>query len=158
MKNQLFAFLIILCFSSFSFAEGSAYNGPDNPIIPADKEEIRLKLDQCITDLNDVFTDNDTHDAAKELCRLRQEHAEARQAVLKGLADLVVQYKGVTNHDHDQQLGETISLIQTNISSCINALASQEYCHNINCETTPELDATFCEKQALTLINRILGR
>lgn len=139
------------------FAEDTPYNGPDNPVIPADNNKIRLNLAQCIEDVNEVFTDNQTHDIAKDLCKLREQHQAARQQALKRLAALVTLYKGMTNHQHDQRLAQTISFIQEGVNNCINALASQEYCHNIACATEPELDAIFCDQQATGIINRLLG-
>ncbi|WP_392536888.1 hypothetical protein [Legionella sp. 227] len=150
-----FAFLIA---TTVTFADNTTYKGPDNPIIPADNNKIRLDLSQCIEDTNEVMSDNETHDLARDLCKLRAEHQTARKQVLKGLSELVDQYQGVTNHDHDQRLAKTISLIQNGIKICIDALASQEYCHNIGCATEPEIDAIFCDKQAIAIINRILGR
>ncbi|WP_454782997.1 hypothetical protein [Legionella sp. WA2022007384] len=149
---------ILLNITTVAFADNSSYTGPDNPVIPADNNKIRLNLAECIEDTNEVMGDNDTHDLAKELCELRTQHQAARQQVLNGLTDLVDQYKGITNHDHDQRLAQTISLIQNGVKTCIDALASQEYCHNIGCVTEPELDAIFCDKQATAIINRILGR
>lgn len=152
------AVFIFLNITTVAFADDSPYNGPPNPIIPADNNQIKLSLAECIEDTNEVTMDNETHDLAKELCELRTQHQAARQQVLKGLTDLVELYKGMTNHDHSQRLAQTISLIQTGVKTCMDALASQEYCHNIACVTEPELDAIFCDKQAMTIINRILGR
>ena len=151
----LFIFVNI---TTTAFADNSPYNGTNNPVIPADNNAIKMTLAECIEDTNEVTSDNETHDLAKELCELRTQHQAARQHVLKGLAELVTLYKGMMNHDHDQRLAQTISLIQSGVKTCIDALASQEYCHNIACATEPELDAIFCDKQATTLINRILGR
>ncbi|CDZ77793.1 hypothetical protein BN59_02083 [Legionella massiliensis] len=150
-----FVFFIV---TTVTFADSSAYNGPDNPIIPADNDEIRLNFAQCIEDTNELMPDNDAHDLAKNLCELRVKHQAARQQVLKGLAELVAQYKGVTNHQHDQNLAQTISLIQGGVKSCLDAIGSQEVCHNIGCAIVPETDATLCDNQAMIIINRILGR
>lgn len=149
---------IFLNITTAAFADTSSYNGPNNPVIPADNDKIKLSLAECIKDTNEVTTDNETNDLAKGLCELRTQHQAARQQVLKGLTELVDQYKGMTNHDHDQNLAQTISLIQTSVKTCLDALASQEYCHNIGCVTEPELDAIFCDNQATAIINRILGR
>lgn len=152
------AVFIFFNITSVAFADISSYTGPDNPVIPADNGVIRTTLDECIADTNEVMSDDETHNLAKGLCELRVEHQNVRQKVLKGLAELVAQCKGVVNHDHDQRLAETISLIQTDVKICLDALASQEYCHNIGCATEPEMDAIFCNNQALAIINRLLGR
>ncbi|CAM2939288.1 Uncharacterised protein [Legionella steigerwaltii] len=149
---------VFLSVATVTFADNHAYNGPDNPIIPADNDKIRLDLAQCIEDTNEVMTDNENHDLAKDLCKLRAQHQTVRQHVLKGLAELVDQYKGVTNHEHDQNLAQTISLIQRGVKLCLDTLASQEVCHNIGCATQPEADAILCDNQAMAIINRLLGR
>lgn len=152
--------LILVLFLSLitsAFADNRPYNGSASPVIPADNDKIRTHLSECIEDVNDVTTDNEKHDAANALCELRQQHQDARQQVLNGLAELVSLYKDMTNHDHAGRLDQTISLIQNDVKICLDALASQEYCHNIACATEPELDAIFCEKQATALLNRILG-
>ncbi|WP_019215479.1 hypothetical protein [Legionella tunisiensis] len=138
-----------------AFADNSTYKGPNNPVIPADNNKIRLSLAECIEDTNEMTSDNGTHDLAKGLCELRAQHQAARQQALKGLTELVNLYKGMMNHDHDQRLAQTISLIQSGVKTCLDALASQEYCHNIACVTEPELDAIFCDNQATAIINRI---
>ena len=159
MKIQILPAFLLLFTATITLANNaSSYSGPDNPIIPADNNVIRLKLEQCIKDLNEVTSDNDQHDSAKNLCELREQHLNARQQTLKGLAELVALYKGMTNHDHDQRLAQTISLIQEGVKICIKALASQEYCHNIGCVYEPENDAIFCNQQAMRIINRILGK
>lgn len=158
MNTPALTTLVFLIATTVTFAEGTSYNGPNNPIIPADNNEIRLKLTQCIEDTNEVMPDNETHDLAKELCKFREQHQAARQQALKGLTELVGQYKGVTNHGRDQNLAQTISLIQEGVKLCLNALASQEVCHNIGCVTVPESDAILCDNQATAIINRILGR
>ena len=158
MKIQTLIACILFTATTILCAEDAQYNGPDNPIIPADNNKIRLTLPQCIEDINEVTTDTETHDAAKDLCQLREQHQAARQKTLKGLADLVAQYKGMTNHQHDQRLAQTISLIQQNVNTCLEALDSQEYCHNIGCAIEPESDAILCETEASKIINRILGR
>ncbi|WP_412754311.1 hypothetical protein [Legionella donaldsonii] len=157
--NRL-ALIVFICFNltAVVFADDSPYRGPNNPVIPADNDKIRLSLAECIEDTNEMTSDNETHDLAKEVCELRTQHQAARQQVLKGLMELVAQYKGMTNHDHAQRLAQTISLIQNDVKTCLDALASQEYCHNIACVTLPELDAIFCDNQATAIINRILGR
>lgn len=149
---------VFLNITTVAFADNSSYTGSNNPDIPADNNTLRLSLAECIEDTNEVTTDNETHDLAKGLCDLRTQHQAARQQVLNGLAELVQQYKGMMNHDHDQRLAQTISLIQSSVKTCLDVLASQEYCHNIACVTEPELDAIFCDKQATAIINRILGR
>jgi hypothetical protein len=158
MKISAFIVFIFLNITTVAFADNSPYTGPANPIIPADNDKIRVNLAECIEDTNEVTGDNDTHDLAKGLCELRVQHQAIRQQVLKGFAELVDQYKDMTNHDHAQRLAETIALIQRHVKTCLDALASQEYCHNIACATEPELDAIFCDKQAMAIINRILGR
>ena len=65
---------------------------------------------------------------------------------------------GATNHDHDQRLSQTIALVQHNLKSCLDALASQEYCHNYACAADPDSDAIFCDNQATNILNRILGK
>jgi hypothetical protein len=112
--------------TSVAFADISSYTGPDNPVIPVDNSPIRTTLSECIEDTNEVTGDNETHDLAKGLCELRTQHQTSRQQVLKGLADLVSLYKGMVNHDHDQRLSQTISLIHTDVKTCLDALASQE--------------------------------
>lgn len=144
--------------TAVTFADNNSYNGPNNPIIPADNDEIRLTLAQCIEDTNEVMTDNEHHDLAKDLCKLRAQDRAARQQVLKGMAELVDQYKGVTNHQHDQNLVQTISLIQNGIKICLDTIATQEVYHNIGCAVQPEADAILCDNQAAAIINRILGK
>lgn len=156
MKIKTFSLLILLFTVSVSFAQTGKYSGPDNPIIPSDKEEVRIKLDQCIEDLTDQFTDNEAHDAAKKLCALREQHQAARENTLKGLAQLITAFKDVTNHDHSENLTQTIKLIQDSFKICMDTLESQEYCHNLTCLTDPENDAIFCNNQASSLINKIL--
>ena len=158
MKIQTLIAFILFTATTILYAEDAPYNGPDNPIIPADNNKIRLTLAQCIEDINEVTTDTETHDAAKDLCQLREQHQAIRQQVLKGLAELVAQYKGVTNHQHDQRLAQTISLIQGGVKTCLAALDSQEYCHNLGCAIEPETDVILCDTQATKIINRILGR
>lgn len=155
--SALTAFVLFIV-TTVTFADNNTYNGPDNPIIPADNSEIRLNLAQCIEDTNEVMTDNETHDLAKDLCKLREKHQAARQQLLKGLAELVDQYKGVINHQHDQNLGHTISLIQKGVKLCLDTIATQEVCHNVGCAFDPETDAILCDNQATAIINRILGR
>lgn len=154
MKIQTLIAFMLFTLSTILCAEDAPYNGPDNPIIPADNDAIRLT--QCIEDINEVTTDSETHDAAKDLCQLREQHLAARRKTLKGLVDLVAQYKGMTNHQHDQRLAQTISLIQDGVKTCLAALDSQEYCHNLGCAIEPETDAILCETQATKIINRIL--
>ncbi|MCL9683543.1 hypothetical protein [Legionella maioricensis] len=158
MKIQIVSVFIFCFAATVTFANNASYTGPDDPIIPADSNTIRLKLEQCMEDINEVTSDTDAHDSAKALCQLREQHLSARQQTLKGLAELVAQYKGMTNHDHDQRLAQTISLIQEGVKTCMKALASQEYCHNLGCAEEPENDAIFCDNQATRIINRILGR
>ncbi|MDR3502648.1 MAG: hypothetical protein P4L79_08705 [Legionella sp.] len=155
--SALSAFVLFIV-TTVTFADNNSYNGPNNPTIPADNDEIRLTLAQCIEDTNEVMTDNENHDLANDLCKLRTQHQTARQHVLKGMAELVEQYKGVTNHQHDQNLVQTISLIQNGIKMCLDTLATQEVCHNIGCVVQPEADAILCDNQAIAIINRILGR
>ncbi len=158
MKIQTLIAFILFTTTTILCAEDALYKGPDHPIIPADNNEIRLTLAQCIEDINEVTTYDEAHNAAKSLCELRKQHQATRQQVLKGLAELVAQYKGVTNHEHDQRLAQTISLIQEGVKVCLAALDSQEYCHNLGCAMEPESDAILCDTQATKIINRILGR
>ena len=158
MSITALAASVLLIVTTTVFADNNSYNGSNNPIIPADNDQIRLSLDQCIADTNEVMTDNETHDLAKDLCKLRAQHQTARQKTLKGLAELVDQYKGVTNHEHDQNLTQTISLIQNGVKLCLDALDSQQVCHNIGRVIVPETNAILCDNQATAIINRILGR
>ncbi|HUJ62281.1 MAG TPA: hypothetical protein VLX92_27430 [Kofleriaceae bacterium] len=152
---RLAALVLVL---AASLASADPYRGPANPPLPADAAPIRTSIKECVADVVDVIDLRDAELAAagKHLCELREQHAAARRAVREGLAVLVHRYRGATNHDHDDNLARTIRDVQRQVELCLDALASQQWPHNIELELVPEQNAIFCDQQADLLLTAIL--
>jgi membrane-bound ClpP family serine protease len=150
--------LVVLLIANAALADGG-YTGPAHPVIPSDQKPIRTTHAACLADIKELtaWSDAETEAAAKELCALRAKHAAARRHLTDRLATLVAELKDVTNHEHAQNLPTTIGNIQAMVKQCVATLESQQYCHNIACAMEPEDNAIFCEAQAASLIDRIIG-
>ena len=153
MKSIL-ALLMLTSVSAF------AYDGPKNPVIPADNGPIRLKFEECLADVQEVVSwdEEEEKKRATRLCELRADHLKARTLVTDGLAKIVSTFKGFYNHDHDQNLPVTIDSIQQTVANCLKALESQQYPHNIALVTTPEYNAILCENVAAQVVQAIVGQ
>jgi hypothetical protein len=71
---------------------------------------------------------------------------------------LVTVFKDATNHDHASNLPDTIKSIQAMVKECMNALDSQQYCHNVACNELPEKNATLCEAKAAEILEVIVPK
>ncbi len=72
MNNKILSLMSLLLLSLSSFAADDRYSGSDKPILSADNQQIRIKLEQCIEDVNEVMDDSEGHDNAKQLCQIRK--------------------------------------------------------------------------------------
>jgi hypothetical protein len=123
-----------------------SYTGPAKPTIPSDTAAIKTAMADCMNATEEAFgvTVADGGDAveikksATALCALREQHKAARDRLLSGLAKLVTFFKDQTNHDHAANLPATIKAVQNVVGECLNALRSQQYCHNVGCNEEPE--------------------
>ena len=138
-------------------ARADRYTGPDQPELTADKDPISVAPADCKKDVLEAWgADDDTaKQYAKSVCSLRKKHLAARAKLKADLAAIVARYKGQTNHDHDQRLSTTIQSIDTMVKSCLAALDSQQYCHNVQCLEQPEDNAILCETQASAVAEQI---
>jgi hypothetical protein len=147
--------------SVFLLAAGAlaakSYSGPAKPTIPADTGAIDTSMASCMKVTNDAMPGNDDEirDDATRLCKLRNEHKAARERLLTGLAKLVSEYRDDTNHEHAQRLPDTIKAIQGIVRNCVDALSSQQYCHNLGCNEEPETNFILCETKAAEILEAI---
>ena len=154
---------LVLALGGVAQAE-RGYRGPARPPVPADSKPIRVDHESCVKDAAeaiglDVAGGGDKEQlesAGKELCELRARHQAAREHLLERLAALVAALKDATNHDHAQRLPATIKAVQSVVRSCLDALASQQYCHNIGCAEEPEKNAILCETKAAEIVDAIV--
>ncbi len=128
------------------------------PGIPGDTAKIVLDHADCVRATADVMggAQSEIEDLAKTLCELRAAHKAARDKLLGKLAKLVETFKDQTNHEHAQNLPDTIASIQHVVKECVAALESQQYCHNVGCNNLPEMNFTFCEDEASAIVDHIL--
>ena len=125
------------------------------PTVRADRERIRTKAAECKADAEELI-DDDSGKMAGYLCKLRADHQLARNRLRAGLAKLIESYKDFTNHDHAKNLPRTIEALQRMVGDCLQALESQQWCHNIVCGTWPEENAILCETKAAQVVDAIL--
>jgi hypothetical protein len=128
---------------------------PEPPEVRVDQGSIHTTAAQCKVDADELISDPDGKMAAY-LCKLRVQHSHARDRLRGRLAKLVAAYKDFTNHDHAKNLPTTLEALQRMVGDCVEALDSQQYCHNIVCATWPEENLTLCENKAADVVDTIL--
>jgi hypothetical protein len=150
---------LLLVLGTVCFAKG--YTGPANPTIPVDRAAINLDMADCVKATEEAVgvPEADAPEAIKEhaarLCALRARHKDARQRLLAGLAKLVAFFRDQTNHDHAANLPSTIKAIQNVVRECVDAVSSQQYCHNVGCTEEPEKNFILCETKAVEILDTI---
>ena len=154
--------VLLVLLAAVAHADG--YKGPARPTIPADAGPIATDKAACVKDAEEslgltIAEGGDAEriqQAGAELCGLRAQHRAARDHLLERLATLVATYKDATNHDHAQRLPATIKAIQGVVRGCVEALASQQYCHNMGCAEEPESNFILCETKAAEILDAIV--
>jgi hypothetical protein len=145
----------VLLFAGVSFAKG--YNGPAKPTIPSDTGAIDTSMASCLKATNEAVPgdESELREPATRLCTLRSQHKAARDRLLGGLAKLVAEYRDDTNHEHASRLPDTIKAIQGIVKDCLDAVSSQQYCHNLGCNEEPEANFILCETKAAEVLDAI---
>ena len=149
--------IAIVLVSLTARARADRYAGPDQPELDADKDAISIAPADCKKDVLEAWGADDdlAKHYTKSVCSLRKKHLAARAKLEADMAAIVSRYKGQTNHDHDQNLSTTLQSLDTMVASCLAALASQQYCHNVQCLEQPEDNAILCETQAAAIAEKI---
>src|SRR5215470_8909991 len=155
MQRALGLLSVLLATGAALAAKG--YSGSAKPTIPADTGAIDTSMVSCMKATNDAVPGDDAElrEPATRLCQLRTQHRAARERLLTGLAKLVVEYRDDTNHDHAQRLPDTIKAIQGIVKNCVDAVSSQQYCHNLGCNEEPESNFILCETKAAEILEAI---
>lgn len=149
--------LVSVLLSAGAAFAAKSYSGPAKPTIPADTGAIDTSWASCLKATNEAVAGDEAElrEPATRLCTLRSQHKAARERLLTGLAKLVEEYRDATNHDHAQRLPDTIKAIQGVVKSCVDALSSQQYCHNLGCNEEPESNFILCETKAAEILEVI---
>jgi hypothetical protein len=154
-KNVIFGLLAVLIILMIS---GIIPTWAANPNLDGDSQPTRIKLNECLADVKEVtaWGEQETLYAARNLCEIRQAHAQQKARFLTSLNKLQQQYKDSTNHGFDKHLPTAIADSWTIVKSCIDFKEGFTYPHNIGVWQVPENVRIHCYSLGANLVESAL--
>jgi len=90
------------------------------PNLDGESRPNRLKLNECIADVKEVteWDEKQTLAAARDVCKVRQNHAQQKARFLAAQKKLTQEYQNYTNHGFNKHLPMAIEDSWTIVKSC----------------------------------------
>ena len=124
------------------------------PNLDGESRPNRLKLNECIADVKEVtaWDEKQTLAAARDVCKVRQNHAQQKARFLAAQKKLTQEYQNYTNHGFNKHLPIAIEDSWTIVKSCIDLKEGFTSPHNIGVLEVPETIRSQCYSIGANLI------
>ena len=159
MARIVFSVILLLAAATANPAFAQ-YRGPADPEIPADNQPIKNTAAACLTDTLEVIDwgEAENHKAADMVCKLRNDHLQARAELRKLISTFIRQHRELEESKKFAPVAESVRRFHDYVDICIKSFEGNQYCHNLACAVQPEGNAIFCDRQAATLVKQFVGQ